>query len=212
MSFYDDYDEDIEDIGDREEGYEDEEESREEKDDWEEGEYEAEEEIFSDIPEGFEEMETIIDMGPEKYNYADSKVDPTRTGVARRADIDEDLGTMIGGSDKQSQKMNRLNRQLNRTPEDTFRQASFRVIERKNLERFGLKNDIMSLASEITRQKRGLKYRNPKCMVYASMAIENTVINKLDEVYDNYASKDGVSKGDLLRYAFFIVETRKNMK
>jgi len=158
----------------------------------------TDEDFADDMDSDIIEDDSRIDMGAEWRNYGDG-VDPSRVGMARPTDIDEDLGTMI--MDDKFKKME----QMSRTPEDMFRIIGQRIITRYDLSE-DLFNEAQRIMQYINRQNRKLKFKNPAAIIFALLCIEDTNIikDRIDKVYEEKAKHEKMSKSDFVRYLFFV--------
>ena len=145
-----------------------------------------------------------IDTGAEWRDFSDGGPTKSRVGMARAADIDEDLGTLI--VDEKFKKLERMSR----TPEDIFR-----AIAMDTATKYGLGKDVyedsLRVMQLINKHNKRVKYRNPRAIMFAILVFTNGKIDKkkLDKVYEDKAVHEKMTKIDLLRYAFFIRDLRK---
>jgi len=157
-----------------------------------------------DDEDGFTaDTDSRIDTGAEWNDYGDA-VSKSRVGIARAADIEEDLGTMM--VDEKFKKME----QMSRTPEDIFRMISRKIKERYDIPE-GVYDDSLRIMQYINKQNRKLKFKNPAAILFSLLCIKNDMIDKkqLDKVYDEMAKHEKMSKIDLLRYIFFVQDMLK---
>lgn len=145
-----------------------------------------------------------IDTGAEWNDYGDA-VSKSRVGIARAADIDEDLGTMM--VDDKFKKMD----QMSRTPEDIFRMLSRKIKERYDLSE-GVYDDSLRIMQYLNRQNRKLKFKNPAAILFALLCIKDGKIvdKEIDKIYNEMAKHEKMNKTDLLRYIFFVQDVLKN--
>lgn len=158
-----------------------------------------------DEDDGFvAEDDSRIDSGAEWRDYGDG-VSKSRVGIARAADIDEDLGTMM--VDDKFKKME----QMSRTPEDMFRILARKIKERYNIND-GVYDDSLRIMQYLNKQNRKLKFKNPAAIIFALLCIkDNKIVEKsIDEIYEEMAKHEKMNKTDLLRYIFFVQDVLKN--
>lgn len=150
------------------------------------------------------ESESRVDLGPEWNEYGDG-VSKSRVGIARAADIEEDLGTM--NVDEKFKKMERMSR----TPEDIFRILARKIKERYDISD-GVYDDSLRIMQYINKQNRKLKFKNPSAIMFSLLCIrEGEIIkDKIDKVYNDMAKNEKMNKSDLLRYIFFVKDVLKN--
>jgi hypothetical protein len=132
--------------------------------------------------------------------------DRERIGFFQERDIDEVPGTYVDG-----EKFNKFEIQ-NRTPEDIFRAIVNDTSRRYDISKQET-NDSLRIMQKINSQNRNLKYKNPKAILFAILVFNiRGEIDKrlLERVYEEKAKNEDISKIDLLRYAFFVQEVRKN--
>lgn len=145
-----------------------------------------------------------IDSGAEWNDYGDG-VSKSRVGIARAADIDEDLGTMMG--DEKFKKME----QMSRTPEDMFRILARKIKERYDIND-GVYDDSLRIMQYLNKQNRKIKFKNPAAIIFALLCIkDNKIVDKaIGKIYDEMAKHEKMNKTDLLRYIFFVQDVMKN--
>lgn len=150
------------------------------------------------------EDDSRIDTGAEWRDFADGGPSKSRVGMARAADIDEDLGTMV--LDKRFQKIERMTR----TPEDIFRAIAMDTVNRYGLSKDNY-DDALRIMQLINKHNKRLKYKSPRAIVFAILVFTDKKIDKtkLNKIYEEKAKNEHMSKMDLLRYALFIQNLRK---
>ncbi|MDD4930610.1 MAG: hypothetical protein PHG66_00455 [Candidatus Colwellbacteria bacterium] len=150
------------------------------------------------------DTDSRIDTGAEWNDYGDG-ASKSRVGIARAADIDEDIGTMM--VDEKFKKME----QMSRTPEDMFRILARKIKERYDISD-GVYDDSLRIMQYLNKQNRKLKFKNPAAIIFALLCIKDTKIDNksIDKIYDEMAKHEKMNKTDLLRYIFFVQDVLKN--
>ena len=146
---------------------------------------------------------SYIDESQDIRHFNDGGKDQRRTGGPRTAGVDESLGTVMLGGNKKLE-------QMSRTPEDIFR-----IIVNNTINQYDLGKDVfddaMRIMQLINNQKKRLRFKNPKAIVFGSLVLDRNNVDKkkFKSIYIDYARKEGLTKMDLLRYAFFIQRLRE---
>lgn len=165
--------------------------------------YFAEEEEEVDISK-FREMDILSMPEFEPEEKKDDFAVPFRQleqiGAPRAFGVEEDLSTMLDN------KFGRFDR-LTRTNEQIYNILAVKAKERLGLS-YDVLNDTLRIMNNIKKENRGLRYKNPVAIMLASMCLQNKKIdkNKLNKIYEQYGKLENMTKADILRYCFFLVD------
>lgn len=160
---------------------------------------------YGDVGEesdGFIVDESRIDMGAEWNDYGDG-ISKSRVGIARAADIDEDLGTMV------DEKFKRME-QISRSPEDMFKILARKIKDKYDLSE-GVYDDSLRIMQYTNKQNRKIKFKNPGAIIFALLCIkDNKIIDEnIENIYETMAKHERMTKIDLLRYIFYVSDLLK---
>ena len=157
----------------------------------------------------FEDFEGLLDLdnNESKEGYQDEKQEFSvpyaqlaQLGGPRALGVEEDLSLMVDDKYKRLSKLSKTNEQI-------FNVLAIKAKERLNLTNDNL-NDTLRMIGIINNRNRELRYKNPTAIMLALCCLTNNKIDKkkLNNVYEKYGKSENMTKADILRYCFFILD------
>lgn len=127
-----------------------------------------------------------------------------QVGMARAEGV-EDIFTSTYDS-----HLDRISR-IFKSDEEIYNNLAVKIKNKYELSNDDL-NNCLRMIGPLKRKNRGFQYKNPGGIMFAMMCLQNWNINmtKFNYVYNNYAVKENMTKIDLLRYCFLLIDINKN--